>query len=69
MRASHRSVVELLEVDVEVCPDAIHSAWQCDTADQEHEQHHIGHRGCDVDHLQRHMRACDKAVVSSFVVS
>lgn len=49
---SDLQVVEALEVDVEVGLDAVDGAWQSNTSDEQYKQHHIGHSGSDVDHLE-----------------
>ena len=48
---SHPGVLELLEVDVEVGPYAVHGSREGDAADQQDEENHVGHSGCDVHHL------------------
>lgn len=49
---SDLQVVEALEVDVEVGPDAVHGARQRDASDEQDKQDHVGHGGSDVDHLE-----------------
>lgn len=48
---SDLKIVEPLEVDVEVGPDAVHGPRQSDSSNEQHEKDHIGHRSRDVHHL------------------
>lgn len=49
---SDLQIAEPLKVDVEVGLYAIHRPRQSDPSDQQHQQDHIGHSGCDVNHLK-----------------
>lgn len=52
MLPSDLQVVEALEVDVEVGLDAVDGARQGDASDEQDKEHHVGHGGSDVDHLE-----------------
>lgn len=50
---THRGLLEAVEVDVQVGADAVGGAGQCDTVDQEDEQHQVRQRGRDPHDLPR----------------
>lgn len=50
---AHLGFAESPEVHRQVGLNAIHGSGQGDSAEQQHSQDHIGHRGCDPHNLER----------------
>lgn len=63
---SNLQIVESVEVNVEVCPDAVHRSWQSYASDEQHKQDNVGHSSCDVHNLRKHRRNRIKYITLTF---